>query len=118
MTSCARDSELISVIIPCRNERAFIDRAIESLLNQNTKGDRIEVLVADGRSDDGTREVLDVRAQCDPRLRVIDNPEKRTPSALKRLLDAASGTFIVRADAHSIYLHNDGGCLSEGSHIM
>jgi len=103
VTEHPRNSELISIVIPCRNERTLIGRAVDSLLGQKTGNDRIEVLVADGRSDDGTREILQARAKRDRRLRILDNPERRTPSALRRLLKASSGSFIVRADAHSIY---------------
>lgn len=94
---------LISIIVPCRNERDQVEDSIGSLLNQEVGDDRIELWVADGSSDDGTREFLDALSQEDPRLRVLDNPDRRTPSALKLLLTAAAGEFIVRADAHSVY---------------
>ncbi len=47
---------LISVIAPCRNERAHIDAFCDSALAQQLPpGWRMELIVADGRSDDGTR---------------------------------------------------------------
>ncbi len=94
---------LISIIVPCRNESVLVERAIGSLLSQKVGNDRIELLVADGASDDGTREILDEIARKDPRLRVLDNPDRRTPPALRCLLAASGGAYIVRADAHSIY---------------
>lgn len=103
MTAPSEDSVLISIIVPCRNEGVLVERAIGSLLNQQIGDDRIELLVADGASDDGTREILEGIAREDPRLRVLENPDRRTPSALRLLLGASGGAFIVRADAHSIY---------------
>ena len=49
----------ISVIVPCRNEAAHIDAFLQSALAQQlAPGDELEVVVADGRSDDGTAEKL------------------------------------------------------------
>ncbi|MEZ5275626.1 MAG: glycosyltransferase family 2 protein [Opitutaceae bacterium] len=94
---------LVSIIVPCRNEIGFVERSISSLLRQKTDGLRMELLVADGLSDDGTRGVLDAIASSDDRLRVIDNSERTTPAALALLLEESSGEFLVRADAHSEY---------------
>ena len=49
----------VSVIIPVRNEAAFIARTLDRILNQDYPQDRLEVIVADGMSDDGTREILE-----------------------------------------------------------
>ena len=44
----------VSVVIPVRNEVAFIAATIDSILAQDYD-DAIEIIVADGMSDDGTR---------------------------------------------------------------
>jgi len=49
----------VSVIVPCRNEAAFIGPLLDSLLATTYPSDRVEVLVVDGRSDDGTRDVIE-----------------------------------------------------------
>lgn len=103
MSTISENCSLISIIVPCRNECELVEQSIGSLLNQQVGDDRIELCVADGASDDGTREMLDALARKDPRLRVLDNPDRRTPPALRLLLAASGGEFIVRADAHSIY---------------
>jgi GT2 family glycosyltransferase len=59
----------------------------------------MEVIVADGMSQDGSRALL--AAYQDARLRVIDNPARVTPIALNLAIAAARGEFIVRIDAHS-----------------
>jgi len=41
---------------------------------------RVEVLVADGRSDDGTREIVERCAARNPCVRLLDNPARITPA--------------------------------------
>lgn len=91
----------ISILLPCYNEEGFISRSVESMLSQEVSGRSIEVLVIDGMSTDATRAELDTID--DPRLRVIDNPDKTVPYALQRGLEVARGEFIFRADAHADY---------------
>lgn len=91
---------LVSVIVPCRNEQAFIERSLDSILGSDYP--RLEVIVADGMSTDRTREFLGDRAARDPRLRVIDNPERITPVALNRAIAASAGEVVVRFDAHAV----------------
>jgi succinoglycan biosynthesis protein ExoA len=90
----------VSVILPCRNEAAFLGRCLDSILSSDYPGD-MEVIAADGMSVDGTRHLLALRATLDPRLRVIDNPERITPVALNRAISASRGEIIVRFDAHA-----------------
>jgi glycosyltransferase involved in cell wall biosynthesis len=94
----------VSIVVPCRNEAGYIDAFLDSALAQVLPdGVRLEVLVADGRSDDGTRERLAERALAEPRLRVIDNPARITSAALNAAIAAASGDTIVRMDVHTTY---------------
>lgn len=92
---------LVSVIIPCRNEAHGIDRCLSSVLASAYPGHRLEVIVADGMSQDGTRERLERHAARDKRMRWIDNPGRTTPQALNRALAAANGDLILRLDAHA-----------------
>lgn len=92
----------VSVIIPCRNEVRTITQVLRDLDGQTYSGS-FEVVIADGMSTDGTRELLAElqQAKWDFELRVIDNPEQIIPSALNRAVEASRGTFIVRVDGHS-----------------
>jgi glycosyltransferase involved in cell wall biosynthesis len=90
---------LVSVIIPCRNEAHSIGRCLDSVLA--SQWERLEVIVCDGLSTDGTREQVEQYAARDPRVRRIDNPGRTTPQALNRAIRAARGDLILRLDAHS-----------------
>ena len=65
----------VSVIVPCRNERDHIEAFCASVAAQHVpEGWTLEVLIADGQSDDGTRERLAAFCRRDPRFVMIDNP--------------------------------------------
>lgn len=96
--------KLVSVIVPCRNERGFIEAFCDSLFAQVLPpGWRLQAVLADGQSDDGTAEWLRARAAQDDRLRVIDNPGRIVSTGLNRALSLAEGEFIVRMDVHTVY---------------
>jgi GT2 family glycosyltransferase len=61
------------------------------------------VIVADGLSDDGTREKVQAIASADPRVRLIDNPGRFVSAGLNAAIAAARGAVIVRMDAHTEY---------------
>ena len=95
---------LVSLIAPCRNERAHIDAFCDSALGQRLPtGWQMELLVADGLSDDGTRQRLAERAAQDARLCLIDNPGRIVSCGLNRCIEASHGEFIVRLDVHTVY---------------
>jgi glycosyltransferase involved in cell wall biosynthesis len=93
----------ISLIIPCRNEARHIGPFLESLGRQDLGGYTVEILIADGMSDDGTREVLSQLGAKDPRIRAIDNPEEIVSTGLNRLIRCARGDVVIRCDVHTEY---------------
>jgi glycosyltransferase involved in cell wall biosynthesis len=93
----------VSIVMPCRNEAAYIGPCLESVLATDYPLDRVEVLVADGRSDDGTREIVERCAAKHPCVRLLDNPARITPAALNIAIRIATGDVIIRMDAHGIY---------------
>mgnify|MGYP001358316240 CR=1 FL=1 len=56
----------ITVVVPARNERRFIGDTLGQLLAQDYPREQLEILVCDGMSDDGTREIG--RASCRERV--------------------------------------------------
>ena len=121
----------VSVIVPCRNESSHIATCVAGLLALDAPAGGFEVIVADGMSDDGTREILEKIAavsspvvpvgspstQADrspishlpsshpnrPTIRVIDNPRRIVSTGLNAAIHAAHGEIIIRLDAHTEY---------------
>jgi succinoglycan biosynthesis protein ExoA len=93
----------VTIAMPAYNEEKFIEACIASVQAQDYPADLIEILVADGRSTDKTRDILARLAEADPRIRVIDNPARLQAAALGLLVKQASGDVIVRMDVHCEY---------------
>lgn len=100
--SSSSDWPFISVVMPVRNEAAFIARSLGAMLAQDYPPDRLEVIVVDGQSDDGTREIVAGIAARDPRVRLVDNPRRIIPAALNLGIRAARYPLIARMDGHTI----------------
>jgi glycosyltransferase involved in cell wall biosynthesis len=98
-----QDATHITVVIACRNEIGHIRAFLDSLLAQKLDGMEWEAIIADGRSEDGTRAVLDEYCARWSRLRVIDNPGRIVSSGLNAAIRAARGAVILRMDAHTNY---------------
>lgn len=95
---------IITVIVPCRNEDKFIGKCLKMISGQDYRGD-MEVLVVDGMSTDGTREIVKKYKIQNTRyeIRLLDNPKKFTPFALNIGIKESKGEIIIRMDAHAGY---------------
>ncbi|OHB74856.1 MAG: hypothetical protein A2Z25_09160 [Planctomycetes bacterium RBG_16_55_9] len=91
----------VSIIMPVRNEAGFIERAIRSVLDNDYPAEKMEVLVVDGMSDDGTRDVVRRLSEADRRVKMLDNPCRIVPAAMNTGLKAARGDFFTRIDGHA-----------------
>ncbi|MBH1962840.1 MAG: glycosyltransferase family 2 protein [Comamonadaceae bacterium] len=95
---------LVSVIAPCRNERAHIEAFCDQALAQQLPpGWGLELLVADGGSDDGSREYLQERSLQDSRLVLVDNPGRIVSTGLNACLARSGGAVVVRMDIHTAF---------------
>jgi len=95
---------IASVIVPCRNERRYIEGFCAGVLKQALPdGWGVQLIVADGQSDDGTRDLLAALAAADPRIEWLDNPGRIVSTGLNRALALARGEVIVRMDVHTEY---------------
>ncbi|HXC24965.1 MAG TPA: glycosyltransferase [Gemmatimonadaceae bacterium] len=67
------DAPLVSIIIPARNEAHNIAACVRTVLASTYP--RLEVIVVDDHSTDGTGKIARAIAETDVRMRVIDNPD-------------------------------------------
>ena len=93
----------VSIIVPCYNEQSTIRLLLEALREQTFPRADLEVVIADGISQDGTRDAISSfqRDFSDLDVRVVDNKRRTIPSAVNRAIEASRGEIIVRMDAHS-----------------
>jgi glycosyltransferase involved in cell wall biosynthesis len=97
----ARHLPSVTLIAAVFNEAASIDGCLDSLAAQSYRGP-LSMVVADGGSNDDTRERL---AHWEDRLAltVVDNPDRRQSPGLNRAAAVATGDVLIRFDAHTVY---------------
>ena len=86
----------MSVVLPTLNERSYIRDCLDSLVHQDHPG-LLEVLVCDGGSSDGTREIVTGYGGI---VRLVENPGVTAAAALNVGLRECVGEVLVRGDAH------------------
>lgn len=92
----------VSVLVPVRDEEDRIEASVAAMLAQDTEHS-FELLFVDGRSRDRTVAILRRLREADPRIRILDNPQRTTAHALNIALRAARGRYVARMDAHAAY---------------
>ncbi len=95
-------TKFVTVIVPCREEEKYIARTLESILANDYPQDRLELLVVDGMSTDGTREIVAEFSRNYPFIKLLDNPKRITPAALNIGISEAQGDIIMRVDSHGV----------------
>ncbi len=93
----------VSIVIPCYNEQATIRHLLEAIYHQTYPRVNLEVVIADGLSEDDTRDVIGSfqTEYPDLILRIVDNTARSIPSAINCAIRASRGETIIRMDAHS-----------------
>jgi succinoglycan biosynthesis protein ExoA len=91
----------VSIIMPVRNECRYIERSLKACQNQTYPADKMEIIVVDGMSIDGTREIVQELIRQDSRIKLLDNPQKIAPNALNIGIKNSSGDIVLRMDGHA-----------------
>src|SRR5580692_5338327 len=97
----------VSIAMPSYNEEPYIEECLRSLLGQDYPADRMEILVADGGSQDRTREIVTRLMKDDGRIRLLDNSTHRIQSyGMNLAIKESRGEFILVTDVHAEYAQN------------
>jgi succinoglycan biosynthesis protein ExoA len=92
----------VTVLIPARDEEAWIGRCLEHVAGQDHPLELVEVVVVDGASTDATVVVAaEAMARLGLRGHVVSNDAATTPSNLNLGLAGATGEVLCRVDARS-----------------
>ena len=89
--------ELISVIVPVYNVEQYLDRCVQSIVDQTYKN--LEIILVDDGSPDSSGAICDAWAEKDSRIRVIHQSNAGGGAARNAALDIAGGTFVGMVDS-------------------
>ena len=90
----------ISFILPIFNEEKTIGATLDSIINQKTFH-HFEILIADGRSTDNTRNIIEKKREYFSRIKLINNKKKIVSVGFNLALSISKGDIIIRVDGHS-----------------
>ncbi len=93
----------VSVVIYTRNEAKYIERCVNSILEQDYGQENFEIVLVDGLSEDGTAEIARKTANNFPNMRILTNEKRFTPFAMSIGAKAAVGEVIVLIIGHSAF---------------
>ena len=96
----------LSIICPTYNEEQYIEQTLQSFFSQQFVAFQLEVLICDGMSTDNTRSIVAKYMERHKNLRLVDNPDRKTPFAFNAGLKAATGEYVAILGAHTKYAEN------------
>lgn len=91
----------VSIIIPVRNDKKYIGGLVSSILGGTYSLEKLEILIVDGMSTDGSKEILRGLSDKNPNVRIFENKDKFTPHALNIGVKNSRGEIIGIMGAHS-----------------
>src|SRR5947207_1643020 len=101
--SSASGKPFVTIAIASSEAEGTIERTVRAALGQDYPRELVEVLVADAMSMDATREIVLRLGADDPRVRLLDNPERTRAAALNAIVGEARGEIVVPIDPGGEY---------------
>lgn len=92
----------VCIIIPERNEKSSIRTCLDAIIAQDYPQNLTSIIVVDGISTDGTREILAEYEHAHPFFHVIDSPRKVVPPGFNLALRRTMADIIIRVDGHTV----------------
>lgn len=88
---------LLSIIVPIYNVEKYLERCIDSIINQTYKN--LEIILVDDGSKDASGIIADTYASKDNRIKVIHKENGGLSDARNHGLDQARGNYIIFIDS-------------------
>lgn len=95
--------DLISVIVPVYKVEPYLDRCVQSIVDQTYRN--LEIILVDDGSPDNCGAMCDAWAEKDSRIRVIHTKNQGSSAARNTALDLAQGNFIAFVDSDDYVEH-------------
>ncbi|MBI5308205.1 MAG: glycosyltransferase family 2 protein [Planctomycetes bacterium] len=92
----------VCIIIPERNENSTIRTCLDAVIAQDYPQNLVSILVVDGISTDGTREILAEYETKHSFFKVIESPRKVVPPGFNMALRCTHADIIIRVDGHTV----------------
>jgi glycosyltransferase involved in cell wall biosynthesis len=100
----------ISVVVAVKNERRYIKKCIDALINQDYPTNKYEIIIVDGMSDDGTWEILEeIKKEIkkeNPSIKIFRNPKENAAAGRNIGIKEAKGEFVAFIDSDAIAYPN------------
>lgn len=93
----------VTIILPVYNERRYIKKCLNSIIDNDYPKDKLELLIIDGGSNDGTLEIIREYACKYNFIKILHNPYRYQVYGLNIGIREAKGEIIIRMDAHTEY---------------
>lgn len=91
------DKELVSIIVPVYNVRDYLEKCINSIINQIYKN--LEIIIVDDGSTDGSSDICDRFLTVDKRILVIHKENGGVVSARQMGIERARGRYMIAIDS-------------------
>ena len=104
MEKVVNNEPLVSVIVPIYNSGKYLDKCIDSIVNQTYKN--LEIILVDDGSTDNAPEICDEWAKKDERIKVIHQENGGVSKARNVGLDNVTGEYISFVDSDDYVVRN------------
>lgn len=92
---------VVSLIVPLKNDDKFIEQCLESLIAQGYPAEKLEIIVVDGKSKDGSLKMVEEFNRLHGRIRLLENPRVITAAGANIGLKQARGAVLGVISSHS-----------------
>jgi glycosyltransferase involved in cell wall biosynthesis len=90
----------ITICMPVRNEERYIERTLQELLNQDYPKERYEIIVADGESEDRTKEIVNNLSVKNSNVILMNNPRRLSSAGRNMGFKKGRGDIFLVIDGH------------------
>ncbi len=96
----------VSILLPIRNEENFIGQTLKSIIEQDYPKEKLELVIADGDSNDGTISEINKLKKEFYNLKILYNKDKTMPKGFNLALNSSKSDIVLMFGGHSVLPKN------------